>query len=159
MQETYVRHVTSSESRSLLAHEIMSYPAITAGENTSIKDVAKLMTKHGIDAVVIADKQNMPVGIVTEGDIVRRLVSAKKNLWFVKASHVMSKPVITIHKNTTIEEAAKRMADGKVKKLCVVDENGRLAGMLTSADITKNAGYLINVLKEVIHTGYVMEIL
>jgi CBS domain-containing protein len=159
MQERYTRPVTSSESRSLVVNEIMSYPVITAQEGTSIKDIAKKMGKHGIDAVVIVDKLNTPVGIITEGDIVRRLVSAKRNLWFVKAKHVMSKPVVTIPRSILLEDAAKQMAEKKIKKLCVVDENKKLVGMLTTADITKNAGYLINVLKEVIQTGYFMEVL
>ncbi len=159
MKEIYMRPVTMSESRSLTVNEIMSYPVITANEKTSIKDIAKKMSKHGVDAVVITNKQNEPVGIVTEGDIVRRLVSARRNLWFVKAKHVMSKPVIAVSRNVALEDVAKQMAESKIKKMCVVDEDNKLAGIITSADITKNASYLIDVLKEVIQTGYVMDVL
>lgn len=156
MQKSYSRPVINSEVRSLTVNEIMSSPPITAREKTSIREIARMMTRHSIDAVVITNKQNEPVGIITEGDIVRRLVSSKRNLWFVKATHVMSKPVQTIAKNIRLEDAARRMAEKKVKKLCVVDENNKVAGILTTEDITKNASYLINVLEEIIQTGYVM---
>lgn len=158
MQSVYKRPVTTSEVRSLAVKEIMSYPVVTAREQTSIKEIAKTMTRHGVDAVVIINKQGIAQGIITEGDIVRRLVSAKRNLWFVKAKHVMSKPLATISGNVMIEDAAKYMAERKVKKLGVVDANNKLAGMITTEDITKNAGYLINVLEEVIHTGYYMSV-
>lgn len=154
MQEVYKKPLTETEARSLTVRDIMSYPVITAKDKTSIRDIAKLMKKHYVDAVVITDKVSAPVGIITEGDIVRRLVSTKRNLWFVKAGHVMSKPLITVSRDMSIEAAARFMAEKKVKKLCVVDETRKLLGMLTTEDITKNAGYLIDVLEEVIHTGY-----
>lgn len=154
MQEVYGKPLTESEARSLTVRDIMSYPVITANDKTSIREIAKLMKKHNVDAVVITDKASMPVGIITEGDIVRRLVSTKRNLWFVKAGHIMSKPLITVSRDTSLEGAARLMAEKRVKKLCVVDESGKLIGILTTADITKNASYLIDVLKEVIHTGY-----
>lgn len=154
MQEVYKKPLTESQARSLRAREIMSSPVVTASERTSIREIAKLMKKHNVDAVVITDKTGNPAGIITEGDIVRRLVSTKRNLWFVKAGHAMSRPLITIGKDAMLEDAARYMAEKKIKKLCVVDESSRLVGMITTEDITKNAGYLINLLEEVIHTGY-----
>lgn len=158
MQELYKKPLTETEARSLAVRDIMSYPVVTAKETASIREIAKLMKKHNVDAVVIVDKSAIPSGIITEGDIVRRLVSAKRNLWFVKASHAMSRPLITVGKEMPIEDAARYMAEKKIKKLCVVD-SGKLVGMITTEDITKNASYLINVLQEVIHTGYYMDLL
>lgn len=159
MQGIYKGPAIRDEVRSLAAKEIMSYPVVTAKEKSSIMEIAKLMKKHGVDAVVITGKQGEPSGIITEGDIVRRLVSAKKNLWFVRAKHVMSKPLVAIDESTMIEDAAKYMAEKRVKKLCVLNGNKKLVGMITTEDITKNASYLINVLEEVIHTGYYMSVL
>ncbi|MCL5239243.1 MAG: CBS domain-containing protein [Candidatus Marsarchaeota archaeon] len=159
MQEIYGKPLTETEARSLVVRDIMSYPVVTTHEKASIREVAKLMKKHNVDAVVMTDKSGAPSGIITEGDIVRRLVSTKRNLWFVKAAHVMSKPLITVSRDMSIEDAAKFMAEKKIKKLCVVDQGRKLIGMLTTEDITKNAGYLINVLQEVIHTGYYMGLL
>lgn len=156
MQRTYAKPMTNTEVRSLNVRQIMSKPAVTATEKTSIRDIARMMGKHRIDSVLITNKKNEPVGIITEGDIVKRLVSAKRNLWFVKAKHVMTKPVLTTAENVRLEDVAKHMANKRVKKLCVLDENGKVSGMVTTEDITKNAGYLIDVLEEIIETGAYM---
>jgi CBS domain-containing protein len=155
MQETYGPSKTISDRRSLTVNDIMSSPVIVAREKTSVREVAKLMSKHNIDAVVIVNKAGEPMGMITGGDIVRRLVSRKRNLLFSKAGHVMSKPVVTIKKHVRLEDAARYMADRKIKKLCVVGDDNKVVGIITSSDITKNASYLIDVLEEIIETGYV----
>lgn len=143
-----------SDTRSLIVNDVMSKPVITARPNDSIKSIAQKMNKYDINSVVIVDEKNSPIGIVTEGDIVKKLLTKKRNLLFAKASHVMSKPVITIKKDLTLEDAAKIMANKRVKKLCVVDEDNILIGIISEGDIVKNASYLIDVLKEIIETGY-----
>ena len=139
----------------LAVKDVMSSPVVTAKDKTSIREIAKLMAKHGVGAVVITNKSNEPVGMVTEGDIVRRLVSRKRNLYFSKAKHIMSNPVITISRNVNLEDAAKYMVEKKIRKLCVVDSDNKISGIITSTDIMKNEGYLIGVLKEIINSGYV----
>ncbi len=143
-----------SDTRSLLVNDVMSKPVITAKASESIKKIAQKMNKYGINSVVIVDDKNTPIGIITEGDIIRRLLSKKRNLLFSKAMHVMSKPVITISKDVSLEDAAKMMVNKKVKKLCVTNENNELIGIISEGDIVKNESYLIDVLKEIIETGY-----
>ena len=155
MQSNYGRPKTSSNRQSLTVSEIMSSPVVTAKEKTSVREIAKLMGKHRIDAVVITNKLNEPIGMVTGGDIVKKLVSKTRNLLFSKAKHIMSKPVVTVKKHMKLEDAARYMATNKIKKLCVVDDANKVAGIITSSDITKNASYLIDVLEEIIDTGYV----
>ncbi|MGC8669820.1 MAG: cyclic nucleotide-binding/CBS domain-containing protein [Candidatus Micrarchaeia archaeon] len=141
-------------NNSVRVAEIMSKPVITATEKESIKSIAQKMNKFGINSIVISDKSNMPIGMVTERDIIGKLLTKKRNLLFSKAKHIMTKPVVTINKDTTLEEAAKIMVDKRIKKLCVVDEQNRIAGMITESDIIKNATYLIELLKDMIETGY-----
>jgi len=66
----------------------------------------------------------------------------------------MSKPVVTIKRDLSLEDAAKTMVNKKIKKLCVVDDIGSLIGIISEGDVVKNASYLIDVLKEIIETGY-----
>lgn len=147
-----------SNSRSLLVNDVMSFPVITGKEKDSIKSIAEKMYRHRIGAVVITNKLNEPIGIVTQGDIVRRLMTKKRRmLFFSRASHVMSRHVITINKEMKIEDAARFMVKSRVKRLCVVDEANKVIGMITDNDIMKNSSYLIEVLNEIIDTGYVRE--
>jgi len=143
-----------SDTRSLIVEDVMSRPVITARGDDSIKSIAQKMNKYGVNSIVIVDEKNIPIGIVTEGDIIRRLLSKKRNLLFAKASHVMSKPVVTIKRDLSLEDAARMMVNRKIKKLCVVDDKGSLIGIISEGDIVKNASYLIDVLKEIIETGY-----
>ncbi len=155
VQGAYEHPDTRSDRQSLTVSEIMSSPVVTAKEKTSVREIAKLMGRHRIDAVIITNKLGEPIGMVTGGDIVKKLVSKTRNLLFSKAKHIMSRPVVTVKKQMKLEDAARYMAANKVKKLCVVDGVGRVSGILTSSDITRNASHLIDVLEEIIGTGYV----
>jgi len=146
-----------SETRSLIVNEVMTFPVVTGSEKESIKSIAQKMKKHNISSVVIVNKENTPIGIVTQGDIIKRLLSKKRNLLFAKAKDVMTSPVIKITKEKKLEDAAKYMVEKGVKRLCVVDETDRLIGILTHEDVVKNASYLIDVLKEALNTGYTEE--
>ncbi|MGC8647540.1 MAG: cyclic nucleotide-binding/CBS domain-containing protein [Candidatus Micrarchaeia archaeon] len=148
-----MREMYTSDN-SVRVSEIMSAPVITADENESIKSIAQKMNKHGINSVIIADKSNTPIGMITERDIIGKLLTKKRNLLFAKAKHIMTKPVVTISKDTKLEDAAKIMVEKHIKKLCVVDENNKIIGIITESDIIKNATYLIEVLKDIIETGY-----
>ncbi len=139
-----------TDTRSLLVNDIMSSPVITAREDESVKSVAAKMKAHNIGGVVVVDKEGLPIGMITERDIVRKLLAGtKRTLFFAKAKHIMSKPLLTITKDRKLEEAAKYMADSKV--------NRKLIGIITESDITSNASYLIDVLNEMISTGYTEE--
>jgi CBS domain-containing protein len=146
-----------SNTRSLLVDDVMSFPVVTAKEKDGIRAVAAKMQKHQIGAVVIVNKLNEPVGIITHGDIVRRVVTRKRSLLFTKAKHAMSKPIIAVNKDEKLEDAARLMVNRKVKRLCVIDRSNRLIGIVTDNDIMKNSSYLIDVLNEMINTGYIKE--
>ncbi|MEM3253277.1 MAG: CBS domain-containing protein, partial [Candidatus Micrarchaeaceae archaeon] len=108
-----------TDNRSLLVKDIMSFPVITATAKESVKSIALKMKSKKISSVVIVDESNVPIGIVTQGDIVNKLIARTKNLLFAKAKNVMSSPVITIKGDVTLENAANTMAKNRIKKLCV----------------------------------------
>lgn len=157
MQIVGARPVEEIINSYLTVNDIMTHPVVTAYESTSISKVADLMNKHGVDAIIIINKGREPVGIITAGDIVRRLMTKRVPFLFSKAKHAMSKPVEITKKHVRLEDAAKHMVAKKIKKLCVTDDKNKVIGVITTADITKNAGYLIDVLKEMVQTGFVGE--
>ncbi|MGC8676054.1 MAG: cyclic nucleotide-binding/CBS domain-containing protein [Candidatus Micrarchaeia archaeon] len=144
----------SGKESQILVREVMTSPVVTAFENSSIKDIAKKMKSYDVDTVVIVNKENEPVGLVTEGDIVRRLLSKKHNLWFTKAKHVMSKPVLTTNSETAIDEIIETMSRKKIKRICVVDDTNKLMGIVTQTDILENTSYLMGLLREMLEAGY-----
>ena len=120
--------------------KIMIANVKTAGLEDTVQDIAVLMNKHQIGCVIIVDEEQ-PVGIVTERDIMKRVVSkgiAPKNL---KAVDVMSKPLITASPCTPAGDAAKVMLKWNIKKLPVA-ENGRLVGVVTLTDLLRVEGVI-----------------
>ncbi len=126
--------------------EVMSFPVITATKDTTIYDIANIMTENNIGAVVIVEN-NKPIGIVTERDIIKRVVSKNLKPKDVLAEEVMSKKIITINQNASINEAAKLMATHGVKRLPVV-KNGELVGIITQSDIVKVSPELLEIVME-----------
>ncbi len=138
---------------SILVHEIMSRPVVSAGIDENILGIAKKMKRAKVGSVIIFDGSK-PVGIITERDIVRRAIAAGSMKITSKAKAIMSKPLITIKSGETLERAADFMINKRVKKLGVIDGKGKLVGIVSESDIIRNANYLIDVLKELLATGY-----
>jgi len=90
-----------------------------------------------------------PVGIITERDILRRVLEVTLAPEALKAKEIMSSPLVTISDNATVEEAARVMAERNIKKLPVV-QDGRLIGIVTTTDIVRNQPKYVDVLRDLV---------
>jgi len=117
----------------------------------TIREAAKTMTKFRIGSLIIIEKGE-PIGIVTEGDV-SRSVGRGLNPSKDTVSRIMSRKLLTTTPDERVEEAAKQMADGNVKKLPVVGE-GRLVGIVTQTDIVSSSFDLVTSLKEMVRARY-----
>jgi CBS domain-containing protein len=134
------------ERGTLYVGDVMSKPVRTVSELLSVQDAAKVMTKHGIGCVVVG-RQRLPVGIVTEGDILRRGVGSELDLRTTHIGKLMSKPLIMIGEDATIEAAAELMTTNSVKRLPVL-KNGKLVGIITATDIVRKEPVLARLIDE-----------
>lgn len=100
---------------------------------SSAQDVANLMSSSGISSVIVS-RGGVIAGIVTEKDIVIKVVSRLRDPKDVKAEELMSKPVATIDSEADLEDAARIMRDRRIKKLIAV-KDGKAEGIITSYDI------------------------
>ena len=128
---------------SVSVSSIMITDVKTARENQSIQAACNILYKNKIGSVVIIknstsenNESKVPVGIVTERDIVR-LVSLHDNKRLVHESvHLLMKaPVITINPNSSIRDAMETMQQKDIRRLPVVDNKGKLLGIITDKDI------------------------
>lgn len=115
--------------------DIMSRDVVTMRPDQSVSAAAKLMAKKNISSVIIA-QENTPAGIVTETDLVRKVVAAEQHKTKIKLSQIMSTPVISVKQDTTLANASSIMNEKSIKKL-VITENGQIAGVVTQTDILK----------------------
>jgi CBS domain-containing protein len=111
-------------------------PLQTSQPSSTVKELADQMNRYGRGAIVIVDSKNHPVGIITERDIVRRVVSAGKDPNKVTASDIMSKPVISVDPEMSVHNAALTMTKYKIRRLPVVRDTV-LYGIVTAGDMAK----------------------
>ncbi|MHA2020355.1 MAG: CBS domain-containing protein [Candidatus Thorarchaeota archaeon] len=136
----------SDPSQSMSVREIMSVNVVTMPPDASVREVARSMSEMDIGSIVISDK-GRPLGIITESDIVRRVVSEDKDPNDAKAKDIMSSPLVHVTPNTALTEAMRIMARGNIRRVAVL-KNNSLAGIITSRDILRWSPELIDVLME-----------
>jgi len=142
------RSMDDFEIRSrLLVKDVMSSPVITVNENASAQEVAKLMRDNDIGCIIVNSNEGKPVGIITEKDIVTRVVAENIKPSEVVAREIMSAPLITIDAEKTISEAAKEMNRYNVRRLAVMYKS-QLVGIITSKDIISVTPELIEIIQE-----------
>src|SRR5208283_4612739 len=117
--------------------DIMTKNVVSVCVENSVFEAAELMSSKQVSCLVIMDGE-MPIGIVTERDIVRRVV-AKKMPLETKVSEIMSKSLITIDADASLKEAARLMSSNKIRKLPVLKQN-KLVGIVVAADFVRNLG-------------------
>lgn len=103
---------------------------LRVGLMPSAMDAAKLMIRRKVGSVVVVDHDGMPIGIITERDIIKKLTRSNKPAADVAAQEIMSHPVITIKAYDSIETAAAVMTKNKIKRLVVMEQDGALADVV-----------------------------
>ena len=116
---------------------VMSKTVMSIELNTSAKDCAKAMAKKGVSCAVIIQGRSA-VGIVTERDLVSKVLSESIDARKVLDMDIMSTPLITEAPGVSLTAAAELMARYRIRRLVVVDEEGALAGLVTTGDIARS---------------------
>jgi len=114
--------------------DAMTPDPATCEPTTTLRLVAMLMLDHDCAAVPIVDSGEV-VGIVTDRDIACRAVARGWNAAQLPASAVMSAPLVAIHPDETFDDAIQVMRENHVHHLPVIDDEGRLAGIVAQSDL------------------------
>jgi len=130
----------------LKVEDVMVKEVITVDANSTVKQAADIMNKFEIGCL-IATKDGKAIGILTERDLLKRIISEVKSPRRTKVAAVMSKPIIVVEPNMDLEEAAKLMFKMRIKKLPVV-EHGQLKGLVTLTDLARFQPQIIRILKK-----------
>jgi CBS domain-containing protein len=131
----------------MLVKDVMSSPVTTIGENENVYKAAKLMDKNEIGCIIVTDKNEKPVGIITERDLIKRVLTKNALPSKIKAGKVMTSPLITIESDETLQEAARKMSKLNVRRLGVV-YRGALMGIITGKDILAVMPELLEIIQE-----------
>ncbi len=117
----------------LEVRDIMTYPAITEDEDVSVAKISKDMKMSGIGSVVIT-KEDKPVGIITDRDVVIKVIMRNRNSDGVKAKEIMSSPLMTIEADASLGRACKLLLEKGIRRLLVIDD-GELVGIVSLRNI------------------------
>ena len=122
-------------SRYKQANEIMTSTVFSINPEASMYEATKIMGEKHIGSLIVI-KYDTPVGIVTERDLLTKVLALEKNLRTQKVENVMSYPLISINSTTKIKEVAKTMIEKK-GRLAVFD-SGKLVGIVTASDLIRS---------------------
>ena len=131
----------------MLVRDVMSSPVITMDENGASNQAAAAMEKNDVGAVIVINKAKQPIGIITERDLVLRVIAKNLKPDTVKAKEIMTTPLVNIEPEATISEAARRMNRLDIRRLGVFYK-GNLVGIVSSKDILGVMPELIEIMQE-----------
>ena len=132
--------------KNITVSTIMTPNVITVNEKQTLREGSKFMYQHNIGGlVVLMDTSNnenaeidKPIGIITERDIARLVAFSSTLSTDTIISEVMSKPLITINQNSSIKEVTDLMQKNDIRRLPIVDNKGKLVGIITAKDILRS---------------------
>ncbi len=131
----------------MLVRDVMSSPVVTMDEDETANKAAENMDMKDLGAVIVQNKAGKSIGIITERDIVKRVVAKNLKPDTVKAKEIMTTPLVTIEPEETISDAARRMTRLDIRRLGVIYK-GNLVGIISSKDILGVMPELIEIMQE-----------
>ena len=130
----------SSVSEIMSEKEIVT---VVADMGKTAQDVAQMMVKKRVGSVIIIDKKSLPIGIITERDIVKRVCLKNVAASRIKLEEIMSAPLITIMSYDSLDTASRIMVKNNIKRLVVLEEDNRIIGLISVTDITRRLAKIL----------------
>jgi CBS domain-containing protein len=115
--------------------DFMAKGVLTIDKDRTVAEAAELMAQKGVGDIIVLDGE-IPRGIATERDFVRRVIAKGKST-DIKISDIMSSPLITIGPEASLSVAARRMVNNKIRRLPVMKHH-KLIGIITVSDFAKH---------------------
>jgi len=131
----------------MLVRDVMSSPVVTMNENAASNLAAAAMDQNDLGCVIVTNKAGQSIGIITERDLVVRVLAKNIKPDTVKAKEIMTTPLVTIEPEATISEAARRMNRLDIRRLGVIYK-GNLVGIITAKDVLGVMPELIEIIQE-----------
>lgn len=120
---------------SKLARDVMTPDPACCAPHTPLDQVAQLMVENNCGEIPVIDVTDQPIGVVTDRDIVCRVVAQGKNPVGYTAETCMSQPVVPVRSDATLDEVISTMERHQIRRVPVVDDHGCCAGIIAQADV------------------------
>ncbi len=131
----------------MLVKDVMSSPVITVDKNEKVDKVARYMDVQRLGSIIVTDKDGRPIGIITERDLVTRVLAKNKLPSEILTKDIMTSPLITINPSETLSNTARQMSRLNIRRFGVVYK-GNLVGVVSAKDILAITPELIEMIQE-----------
>jgi len=118
-----------------LARDVMTQDPACCSPGTTLDQVAKMMVDNNCGEIPIVDRSKHPIGVITDRDIVCRVVAEGTNPSSRTADSCMTRPVVTVPADAPVDDVISTMEDYQIRRVPVVDDSGCCAGIIAQADI------------------------
>jgi len=137
--------VISISLRRIQVKEIMTKRIITIDSSRTVYEAAKKMARARVSTIIVIEKGS-PVGIITDSDIIKKVVAKDCKPSKVKVRDIMSYPIIYVTPEADLEEVKDVMIKRKIRRLPVIS-NGKLVGIVTASDIARLCPEILYLVK------------
>jgi CBS domain-containing protein len=118
-----------------LARDVMTPNPACCTPTTTLDEVAKMMLHNDCGEIPVVDREGVIIGVITDRDIVCRVVAEGKNPAATIVEQYMSQPIVTAGEDATLEEVLTMMEKHQIRRLPITDERGNCAGIIAQADV------------------------
>ncbi len=122
--------------------QYMDKDVLILSPNTRTREAARLLRRYETDDIIITDKDNIPIGIVTDQDILSKVIDVTVFAESTTLKEVMTTPLVTINEKATLQDALHKMRDSDIRKLPVISKKNKAIGIIyqtTIANVIRNA--------------------
>lgn len=135
----------------MIVRDVMAKNIKTVKPDETVHAAVQKMNKFDIGSVIVVSS-GRPIGIITETNIMRRIVEPRMDPDTVWAKDIMSSPLTTIDENAAVEEAAKIMVEKRINRIPVM-KGDKLVGLISSTDIVKASPMQLGILDELLRVS------
>jgi CBS domain-containing protein len=121
------------------ARDVMTTDPVCCTPQTPVDEAAKLMVQNNCGEIPVVDTADHVVGVITDRDIVCRVVATGRNPSGHIVESYMSHPVVTVRADAPLDDAISMMERHQIRRVPVVDERGRCAGIIAQADVARTS--------------------
>lgn len=122
--------------------EYMDKDVLILSKHTQTREAARMLRHYDTDDIVVTDDDKKPIGIVTDEDILNKVIDASVYAETTQLKDIMSAPLITINEKSTLQDALHKMRDNSIRKLPVISKKNQIMGIIfqsTIANVIRNA--------------------
>ena len=122
--------------------EYMDKDVLILSKHTQTREAARMLRHYEMDDIVVTDDDKKPIGIVTDEDILNKVIDASVYAETTQLKDIMSAPLITINEKSTLQDALHKMRDNNIRKLPVISKKNQIVGIIfqsTIANVIRNA--------------------